>query len=104
VIAQQARATVSFVLHRGRREGESILVSYQVVGQDSPEAVLDELSHFLSEELGMIVGGLVASLVEAFVFGFEGPRLGLRVGRDAFVPPLLQQLDSWVVHLFQFGG
>ena len=48
VIAQQTRVVISFILHRSRREGESILVSYQSVGQDCPEAVLNELGHFLS--------------------------------------------------------
>jgi hypothetical protein len=70
------------------------------VGQDGPESVLDELGHFFTEKGGLLGSGGVASSANAFVFLFEGPRLGGGLYRDTVVSPLREHGSGGVVEVF----
>ena len=48
VVTEEARFSFTFLLHGCRRHHEFFEVSDEFVGQHHPEAVLDEVGHFLS--------------------------------------------------------
>ena len=88
VVAEQSRFALAFFLDGGRREHDVFEVSYQFVGQDHPEAVFEESCHFISDEVGVFVGGVVASAADTLVLLFESPWFGLADSRYSFVSPL----------------
>jgi hypothetical protein len=100
VITEQAGLAVALILDGGWGEHEVFEVSDLVVGQDNPEAVLDELSHFFSEEGRLLGSGGVASSADALVFLFEGPRLGGGLHRNTVVSPLREHGGGRVVEVF----
>ena len=91
VIAKEAWLPFAFRLDSSGGEHEVLLVSDQVVGQYSPEPVLDELGHLFSNEVSMLGSGGVATTTDALVFLFQGPRLGLGLDWDSIVPPIGQE-------------
>ena len=53
-----------------------------------PVAALDELGKFFSEEVGIFLGGEVATSCESFVFRMQGPGLFACEDWDSFISPL----------------
>ena len=88
VVTQQAGPADTFVLDSGWGKHEISEVSHKIIRQDNPEAVLDELGHFLAEESGMLGSGGVAPSADAFVFLFESPWFGRGLNRHTVISPL----------------
>ena len=65
-------------------------LSCELIGEDDPKLVLDELGHFFSEEFGMLGSGLVASSTDALVKLVMGPSGGCSLDGYSIVSPLLE--------------
>ena len=100
VVAEQSGLAFTFLLDGGRGQHQVLLVSDQVIGQDGPEPVLDELGHFLAEEGSLLGGGGVAPTLDALIFLLESPRLGGGLSRDAMVSPMREQGSGGMVEVF----
>ena len=104
MVAEQSRLAVALVLNGSGRELEVLEVSHQAIGEKDPELALDELGEFFAQEVGVVVGGFVASPLEASVLEFVGPGLVRGEDRDTVVAPLAQQRSSWVLDPVELGG
>ena len=88
VVAKETRFSFPFLLDGRRGEHELHEVAYEFVGEDHPELVFDESSHFFAYEGSMLVGGVVTAAVEAVLLLLWGPRRRGGPCWDSFVAPL----------------
>jgi hypothetical protein len=65
MVAQQARFAFPLFLDCRWGKHEFLEVPYEEVRQHDPKFALDELRHFFSQEGGMVLGGFVATTVDA---------------------------------------
>ena len=52
----------------------------------------------------MLVSGLVAPSLDALVLLLVGPRFGVGVDRNTFVPPLTKEGGSWMIDVVKLVG
>ena len=93
-----------FFFDRGRPEHEFGELTDELIGQHHPEFVSHEGGHFLLEEIGVLVGRLVATTFNTRVALFVGPVRGGGLGRHPFVPPMAEQLGSWMINVVKVLG
>ena len=79
-------------------------MSHHVVRKDGPELVFDELGHLFTHEVGMLGSGTVAPSLDAFVLLLVGPRFGIGVHRNTFVPPQTKEGGSWIIDMVKLVG
>ena len=91
VVAEKSWASLALHLDRGWRQLKAREVTDFGVGQDDPEATVDEVGHFVAKEFGMLGRGLVAAARDATVQLFGSPRLGGGEYGDTVVPPIAQK-------------
>ena len=104
MVAQEAWVSVALLLDGNGGEHQVLVFSHVVVGQHCPEAVFDELGHLVSYEFPVLACGRVASSFDAFVFLFQGPRLGACLDGDTLVASIREQWCSRVVEVLQLVG
>ena len=97
MVAEQSGLAFTFLLDGGRGQHQVLLVSDQVIGQDGPEPVLDELGHFFAEEGSLLGSGGVAAALDALIFLLKSPRFGGGLSGDTMVSPVREQRSGWVV-------
>ena len=93
-----------FFLDGGGRGLQVDQVSDEVVGQACEEPVVNEVGQSFVDEVGVIIGGLVASLADGGILLFQGPGGSGCVPRHSVVAPLPEESSSRVVNVVEVFG
>jgi hypothetical protein len=93
VVGDQAGTVVALGNDSQGREPQVVHGFDEAIGNEGPKAFFNELQHFLSDELEMIVAGLVGAPVEARLTELRAPGGCLHEDRDAVLAQALQQTN-----------
>jgi hypothetical protein len=97
VVADESWGAQQLFLDGGRRRLQVAQMSDKAAGQNCEEPVVDEVGQLFTDEVGVIVGGLVAPSVDGSILLFQGSRGSGCVYWHSVVAPLAEESSGWVI-------
>jgi len=73
MVTQNSGLAFPLFLDGGRQQHKRGEREHLAIGKDCPESILDELGHFLSDELVVLDSGLMEPTLDAQIFGLGRP-------------------------------